>query len=424
MSNRLFQGIVHQMKDAIDRTIGVIDETSVVIACSELGKIGEVNESVNSETLSSTAPFVINGYTYKSFGSNAKYDYAVFVQGTDEYAQKYAQLLSVSFASIKQYYDEKYDRSNFIKNVILDNILPGDIYLKARELHFNSEVSRVCLLIKIVSKTDVSAYDIIQNLFPDKSKDFVININEYEIALVKEIKADTESRDLEKLASSISDTLSSEFYTHCVVGIGTTVTGIKDLARSFKEAQSALEVAKVFDTERTIVSYDNLGIARLIYQLPTTLCEMFLKEVFKRGSIESLDQETLFTIQRFFENNLNVSASGQHAVVVQAALDGCAHRLPDRVEVVPDFGTFAVAHILPEGLALVVAPLLDLRNGRQRVDAPGRFEARGLVGQRPAADAVNGPGIDDFVAFQPFEQHAVGVEGEHDLRFPDTLPFW
>lgn len=92
MSNRLFQGIVHQMKDAIDRTIGVIDETSVVIACSELGKIGEVNESVNSETLSSTAPFVVNGYTYRSFGSNAKYDYAVFVQGTDEYAQKYAQL--------------------------------------------------------------------------------------------------------------------------------------------------------------------------------------------------------------------------------------------------------------------------------------------------------------------------------------------
>lgn len=315
MSNRLFQGIVHQMKDAIDRTIGVIDETSVVIACSELGKIGEVNESVNSETLSSTAPFVVNGYTYRSFGSNAKYDYAVFVQGTDEYAQKYAQLLSVSFASIKQYYDEKYDRSNFIKNVILDNILPGDIYLKAREFHFNSEVSRVCLLIKIVSKTDVPAYDIVQNLFPDKSKDFVININEVEIALVKEIKPDTESRDLEKLASSISDTLSSEFYTHCVVGIGTTVTGIKDLARSFKEAQSALEVAKVFDTDRTIVSYDNLGIARLIYQLPTTLCEMFLKEVFKRGSIESLDQETLFTIQRFFENNLNVSETSRKLFV-------------------------------------------------------------------------------------------------------------
>ncbi|MDD5795919.1 MAG: helix-turn-helix domain-containing protein [Oscillospiraceae bacterium] len=315
MSNRLFQGIIHQMKDAIDRTIGVIDETSVVIACSELGKIGEVNESVNSETLSSTVPFVINGYTYKSFGNTAKAEYAVFVSGNDDYAQRYVQLLSISLSSIKQYYDEKYDRSNFIKNVILDNILPGDIYLKARELHFNSEVTRVCLLIKITSKTDISAYDIIQNLFPDKTKDFVININEMEIALVKEIKANIDSKDLEKLASSIVDTLSSEFYTHCVVGIGTTVTGIKDLAKSFKEAQVALEVGKVFDTERTIVSYDNLGIARLVYQLPTTLCEMFLKEVFKKGSIESLDQETLFTIQKFFENNLNVSETSRKLFV-------------------------------------------------------------------------------------------------------------
>ncbi len=315
MSNRLFQGVIHQMRDAIDRTIGVIDETSVVIACSELGRIGEVIESVTAETLGSTAPFVINGHTFKSFGSSSRAEYAVFVSGNDEIAQKYVQLLAVSLGSIKQYYDEKYDRGNFIKTVILDNILPGDIYLKARELRFNSEVTRVCMLIKITSKTDISAYDILQNLFPDKSKDFVININETDIALVKEIKAGIDSKDLEKLAGSIVDTLSSEFYTHCVVGIGTTVTGIKDLAHSFKEAQVALEVGKVFDTERTIVSYDNLGIARLVYQLPTTLCEMFLKEVFKRGSIESLDQETLFTIQRFFENNLNVSETSRKLFV-------------------------------------------------------------------------------------------------------------
>ena len=315
MSNRLFQGVIHQMRDAIDRTIGVIDETSGVIACSELGRIGEVIESVTAETLGSTAPFVINGHTFKSFGSSSRAEYAVFVSGNDEIAQKYVQLLAVSLGSIKQYYDEKYDRGNFIKNVILDNILPGDIYLKARELRFNSEVTRVCMLIKITSKTDISAYDILQNLFPDKSKDFVININETDIALVKEIKAGIDSKDLEKLAGSIVDTLSSEFYTHCVVGIGTTVTGIKDLAHSFKEAQVALEVGKVFDTERTIVSYDNLGIARLVYQLPTTLCEMFLKEVFKRGSIESLDQETLFTIQRFFENNLNVSETSRKLFV-------------------------------------------------------------------------------------------------------------
>ncbi len=315
MSNRLFQGVIHQMRDAIDRTIGVIDETSVVIACSELGRIGEVNDSITSETLSSSAPFVINGHTFKAFGTNSRSEYAVFVQGSDDIAQKYAQLLAVSLSSIKQYYDEKYDRGNFIKNVILDNILPGDIYLKARELRFSSEVTRVCMLIKITSKTDVSAYDVIQNLFPDKSKDFVININENDIALVKEVKAGIDSKDLEKLASSIVDTLSSEFYTHCVVGIGTAVVGVKELAHSFKEAQVALEVGKVFDTERTIASYDNLGIARLVYQLPTTLCEMFLNEVFKKGSIESLDQETLFTIQKFFENNLNVSETSRKLFV-------------------------------------------------------------------------------------------------------------
>ena len=315
MSNRLFQGVVHQMREAIDRTIGVIDETSVVIACSELGRIGEVNEAITADSLTAPSAFVSGGYTYKSFGSRPRPEYAVFVSGTDAEAARYANLLAVSFSSIKQYYDEKYDRSNFIKNVILDNILPGDIYLKARELRFNSDVNRVCMLIKVTTRTDVSAYDVVQNLFPDKNKDFVININETDIALVKEVRAGIESKDLDKLAGSIVDTLSGEFYTHCTVGIGTIVTGIKDLARSFKEAQVALEVGKVFDTEKAIVSYDNLGIARLIYQLPTTLCEMFLKEVFKRGSIESLDHETLFTIQRFFENNLNVSETSRKLFV-------------------------------------------------------------------------------------------------------------
>ena len=315
MSNRLFQGVVHQMKDSVDRTIGIVDESSVIIACSELSKIGEVNEGITSEDFNSQTPYTISGYTFRSFGNSSRAEYAVFVAGTDPEAVRYANILAVSLSNIKQYYDEKYDRSNFIKNVILDNILSGDIYLKSRELHFSGDVSRVCMVIKVNNKTDVSVYDVLQNLFPDKNKDFVININETDIALVKEIKSNIDSKDIDKLASSIVDTLSSEFYTHCTVGIGTVVEGIKDLARSFKEAQIALEVGKVFDTEKTIVRYDNLGIARLIYQLPTTLCDIFLKEVFKRGSIESLDHETLFTIQKFFENNLNVSETSRKLFV-------------------------------------------------------------------------------------------------------------
>ena len=303
------------MRDTIDRTIGVIDESSVIIACSELGKIGEVCEEPASEVFASNEVLQTGDYSYKAFGNRPRPEYAVFVEGNDPEAQKFVRILAVSLNSIKQYYDEKYDRGNFIKNVILDNILPGDIYLKSHELHFDSDVSRVCMLIKINDKNDISAYDVLQNLFPDKNKDFIININDTDIALVKEIKPSIDEKDLDKLANSIVDTLSSEFYTHCSVGIGTIVNNIKDLARSFKEAQTALEVGKVFDTEKPIVSYNNLGIARLIYQLPTTLCEMFLKEVFKKGSIDSLDHETLFTIQRFFENNLNVSETSRKLFV-------------------------------------------------------------------------------------------------------------
>jgi len=315
MSNRLFQGLVHQMRDTMDATIGVVDENATIIACSDLTKIGTTNEFVSLDLSDTHDIFIRDGYTYKPFGPHAKPDYAVFVEGTDEAASKYATILSITLSNIKQYYDEKYDRNNFIKNVVLDNVLPGDIVIKARELHFNAEISRVVLLIRIVSSNDISAYDVIQNLFPDKNKDFVFNITENDIVLVKEIKSTVESKDLENLARSISDTLSSEFYTRVNVGIGTAVTSVKELAKSFKEAQMALEVGKVFDTDKVIVSYDNLGIARLIYHLPTTLCDTFLHEVFKRGSIESLDHETLFTIQKFFENNLNVSETSRKLFV-------------------------------------------------------------------------------------------------------------
>lgn len=315
MSNRLFQGIIHQMGDSIERSIGVIDESLSIVACSELGRIGETDNSVNFNALASSDTVAINGYTYKTFGNCIHPEYAVFVSGNDDTAKKYSIILSVTMGNIKQYYDEKYDRVNFIRNVLLDNVLPGDVYLKSRELRFNADVNRVCMIIKTLSKSDASAFEVIKGLFPDKSKDFVININETDVALVKEIKPDTDPKDIEKLAVSIVDTLSGEYYIRSVVGIGTVVNGIRELARSFKEAQVTIEVGKVFDTEKSVIAYDHLGIARLVYQLPTTLCEAFLKEVFKKGSVEAMDQETLFTIQKFFENSLNVSETSRKLFV-------------------------------------------------------------------------------------------------------------
>ena len=355
MSNRLFQGVVNQMKDAIDRVNGVIDENATVVACSDLSKVGSGDEIFSTAISDTHEVYVRDGYTYKAFGIHVRPDYAVFVEGTDEIAAKYASVIAISLSSIKQYYDEKYDRNNFIKNIILDNVLPGDIGIKSRELHFNADINRVVFLINIITSNEVSAYDVIQNLFPDKNKDFVFNISENDIVLVKEIKSNIDVKDLEKLARSISDTLSSEFFTRVNVGIGTPVMGVKDLARSFKEAQMALEVGKVFDTEKNIVSYDNLGIARLIYHLPTTLCETFLKEVFKKGSIESLDHETLFTIQRFFENNLNVSETSRKLFVHRNTL---VYRL-DKIKKLTGLDLREFDHAIIFKIALMVKKYLS-----------------------------------------------------------------
>ncbi len=307
MSNRLFQSIILQMKDTIERVIGVVDYTGTIVACSENSRIGTINTALPLDLSEKTSHFIRDGFTFCPIYSATGTEYAAFVFGMDEYSSKMCELLSISLCNIKQYYNERHDKSSFIKNVILDNILPSDIFVKAKELGLNPDSDRVTMLIRIISADDPSAYEVIQGLFPDKQHDFVFSISESDIVLVKEIKSDIESQDLEKLSRSIIDRLGSEFYTKVVVGIGTVVRNIKELARSFKEAQAAIEVGKVFDNEHSIISYENLGIARIIYQLPTTLCEMYLKEVFKHGSIESLDQETLFTIQNFFENNLNVS---------------------------------------------------------------------------------------------------------------------
>ena len=315
MSSRLFQGVIHQMKDSVDRVIGVIDDNGVIIACSELVKIGEVKHDVKDELYYTADTVVYGGYTYRPIGNQAKPESTVFVEGEDKLAEKISAVLSVSLANIKNLYDEKYDKCSFIKNIILDNILPSDIYMKSKELHFNTDDFRIVYLIKFHGRTDMMPYEMIQNMFPDKNHDYVISVGESDIVLVRELKADFDVKDIEKVASNIAETLSGEFYTKVSVGISTPVENIRDLAKAFKEAQVALEVGKVFDTEKNIISYENLGIGRLIYQLPTTLCEMFLQEVFKKGSLESLDRETLMTVQCFFENNLNVSETSRKLFV-------------------------------------------------------------------------------------------------------------
>ena len=315
LSNKLFQGYLQQVKDLVNNNVGVIDATTSIIACTELSKIGDTKNVSVSDIFVPNKAVIINGDLYFPFGLGQKLENAVFIENANESYEDLIKIIAASLANTKQLYEEKYDRGNFVKNIITDNILPGDIYLKARELHFDIEIPRAVLIVRMDSKKSLPAYDLIQNLFPEKSKDFVITINDTDIAIVKEVKEETTNDELQKLAQSICDSLSTDFFGKSQIGIGTIITSLKDLAGSFREAQVALEVGKVFDMEKNIVNYENLGIARLIYQLPTTLCEMFMKEVFKKGSIESMDRETLESIQKFFENNLNVSETSRKLYV-------------------------------------------------------------------------------------------------------------
>jgi len=356
MSNRLFQSVIHQMKDAIDRVIGVIDENGVIVACSELVRIGEFRTKIKDEMAYSSDVLVSGGSTYRALVYNGtKTEYVVFVEGEDKMADKMSRLLSISLGNIKNLYDEKYDKGSFIKNIILDNILPSDIYIKSKELHFNTEEVRVVFLIKFLGKPEMLPFEMLQNMFPDKTRDYVVSVGEQDVVLVKEVKPNIEVKDIEKIATNIADTLSTEFYSKVSIGISTAVENLKDLARAYKEAQIAIEVGKVFETEKNILSYDNLGIGRLIYQLPTTLCEMFISEVFKRGTLESLDRETLMTIQCFFENNLNVSETSRKLFVHRNTL---VYRL-EKIKKITGLDLREFEHAITFKVALMVKKYLN-----------------------------------------------------------------
>ena len=315
MSNRLYQTVLHQMKDVIGRTIGIIDENGIVIACSELSKIGESKQRIREELAYSADAVIYEGYTYRFINVNDKSDCICFVEGGDSHAGSMASLLAIFLGNMKSLYDEKYDKGSFIKSILLDNILPSDIYIKSNELHFSNDERRIVFVIKFHNSAVTPPYEVVQEIIGNSDKDYVINISEQDVVIVRELEGEVESIDMENYARTLIDNIHSGHGLKATIGISSIVDNLKDLARAYKEARIAFEVGKVFDIEKPVISYENLGIGRLIYQLPTTLCEMFLSEVFKKGSLESLDRETLMTVQSFFENNLNVSETSRKLFV-------------------------------------------------------------------------------------------------------------
>lgn len=316
MNIRYFQQITQQFRDAMGRDVGVILDNGTIVSSSNVQIPENDLECVLNFANDNLDTFAYNGYTYRSVQDMGKVDFIAFVRGDDALARSYAEILKINFTSVKALYDDKYNHINFIKNFLLDNILPGDVLAKAAELHLPIEAKRAVFLIRAENSGDFSVLEILENMFPNKQTDYVVSIDETDIALVREFTNDVSLKEMQAMATEIIDTITAEALVKKVtVGIGTIISNIKEIATSFKEAQVALEVGKVFDDEKNIISYEDLGIGRLIYQLPTTLCQLFLSEVFKKGSINELDGEIIETIKKFFENNLNVSETSRQLYV-------------------------------------------------------------------------------------------------------------
>ena len=362
MSNSVFQSVIVQLKEISDRTFGVIDAEGCVVSSTDMSILGERWADAAVKVGASTDSILTcDQKTFKAIVGNSNYfEYAVFCSGDDELGRSFCQMAYIALNDAKNFYEEKHDRGTFVKNIIMDNILPGDIYIRAKELHFATDAPRAVFLIRQVGHGDVATVDVLSGMFPDKLQDFVLSINEMDIAVVKQINGTTTGEELEKMAQTMEETLKNELRIKTVIGIGTVAEHLRELADSYKEAQTAIDVGKVFDTEKSIINYENLGIGRLIYQLPTTLCEIFLSEVFKRNSIDSLDQETLFTINKFFENNLNVSETSRKLFVHRNTL---VYRL-EKIKKLTGLDLRQFDHAIVFKVALMVRKYLTSRETR------------------------------------------------------------
>ena len=362
MSNSVFQSVIVQLREISDRTFGVIDTEGCVVSCTDMSLLGERWADAALKVGNATEGVVTFAQKcFKAIMGNSNYfEYAVFCTGDDEMAKSFCQVAYIALNDAKNFYEEKHDRGTFVKNIIMDNILPGDIYIRAKELHFATDAPRAVFLIRQVGHSDVATVDVLSGMFPDKLQDFVLSINETDIAVIKQISGSITAEDLEKVALSMEETLKNELRIKTIIGIGTVAEHLRELADSYKEAQTAIDVGKIFDTEKSIMHYDNLGIGRLIYQLPTTLCEIFLQEVFKKNSLDSLDQETLFTINKFFENSLNVSETSRKLFVHRNTL---VYRL-EKIRKLTGLDLRQFDHAIVFRVALMVRQYLASRENR------------------------------------------------------------
>ena len=306
ISNQILQSNIEGLKEITRIDLCVCDVEGKVLA-STFEHAEEYESSILAFVDSPADSQVISGYQFFKVFDEHQLEYILLAKGGSDDVYMVGKLAAFQIQNLLVAYKERFDKDNFIKNLLLDNLLLVDIYNRAKKLHIETNVKRVVFLIETKNEKDTNALETMRSLFSTKTKDFITAVDEKNIILVREVKPGETYEDLEKTANTILDMLNTEAMSKVRIAFGTIVGEIKDVSRSYKEAKMALDVGKIFYSSKNVVAYSNLGIGRLIYQLPLPLCRMFIKEIFDGKNPDEFDEETLTTINKFFENSLNVS---------------------------------------------------------------------------------------------------------------------
>ena len=314
ISNQILQNTIEGLKGISRVDFCVLDtEGKELAATFDMAK--DCGEAVLSFVESPADSQVIQGCQFFKIFDEQRLEYVLLADGETEDVYMLGKIAAFQIQSLLVAYKERFDKDNFIKNLLLDNLLLVDIYNRAKKLHIDTEVKRVIFIIETSHEKDSAALDNVRNLLGGKSRDFITAVDEKNIILVKEVKTGEGYDELTKTAQVIVDMLNTEAMTKVNVAFGTIVNEIKEVSRSYKEAKMAMDVGKIFYPDKNVIAYSRLGIGRLIYQLPLPLCKMFIKEIFDGRSPDEFDEETLQTINKFFENNLNVSETSRKLFV-------------------------------------------------------------------------------------------------------------
>ena len=315
ISNQILQSTIDGLKNIIRRELSVAEREGKIVATTEESMVNTVIENADIFIQSPAENQLVQGYQYFKVFDNGSPEYIVMIKGEDEEAYRIGKITAFQIQNLLVAYKERFDGDNFIKNLLLDNLLLVDIYSRAKKLRIENNVPRVVFLIETEIDKEFNVVEIVRSIFPTKQKDFVTAVDEKSIILVKELKEKDSKEEIDQISKHIYDTLSAEAMTSVYVAIGTVVNDLKNVSASYKEAKLALEVGKIFEENKKIVNYEQLGIGRLIYQLPAPLCKMFINEVLHGLSMDQFDEETLTTVNKFFENNLNVSETSRQLYI-------------------------------------------------------------------------------------------------------------